>query len=387
MLTHCFVILTTKQIYQKENKEKPFYSVKLIFQDHWESYKLVHHPREIENTEVEKMLSCKDNSRGGFWFYCKTCKEYQFVPFGCNSRLCSCCGKRYSDKWSCMLAEKLDKHIIHRHLVFGIPDMLWNYFQSDRKLSKVLMDIAYKTIREVFSKMKRKDLIPGVIEAFHPFGKDLKNQPHTHMLVTEGGFDINGTFVQLGNYIPYNALHKTWEYNILKKLKKLLPQGVVEEAYRKYPNGFCVYVREDRISSRKGLVKYIGRYVRHPAIANSRIISYNGEAVKFYWKDHEDKIHYKIMLAHDFIFAIIQHIPEKNQKLVRYYGAYSRRKNKYLKSSITKLTSAKSTESSERIVCYCPKCYERMEFVFYSRKDVPPDKNFLSSWLEMKRLS
>jgi len=386
VLTPCVIIHTTQEAIPKENN-KPFYSVKQIFQENWEDYIKTHNVREIERTEVEKMLSCKDGSRGGFWYYCKACNEYLFVPFGCNSRLCSCCGKRYSDQWSCMLAEKLEKNIFHRHLVFGIPDMLWKYFQFDRRLSKVLMDIAYKTIREVFSKMKRKDLIPGVVEAFHPFGKDLKNQPHTHMLVTEGGFDINGAFVQLGNYIPYNSLHKTWEYNILKKLKKLLPIGIVDEAYRKYPNGFCVYVREDRISSRKGLVKYIGRYVRHPAIANSRITAYNKEAVRFYYEDHEKNKNYKIMLVHDFISAIIQHVPEKNQKLIRYYGYYSRRKNKCLKSSITKLISVKSTESSERMVCYCPKCYERMEFVFYSRKDVPPDKNLLSSWLEMKRSS
>ena len=90
------------------------------------------------------------------------------------------------------------------------------------------------------------------------------------------------------------------------------------------------------------------------------------------------------MLAHDFISAVIQHIPEKNQKLIRYYGIYSRRKKKSLKSSITKLISVKKSDGR---VCYCPKCYEMMELVLYSRKDVPPDKNLLSSWLEVKQLS
>ncbi len=155
-------------------------------------------------------------------------------------------------------------------------------------------------------------------------------------------------------------------------------------AYARYQNGFCVYVRKDRISSRKELAKYIGRYVRHPAIANTRIIAYNGEAVKFYWKDHDDNIHYKIMLVHDFISAIIQHIPEKNQKLVRYYGAYSRKKKKSIKSGTINFVLPKL---SEKGVAYCPKCHERMEFVFYSRKDVPPDKNKIVTWLEMNRLS
>jgi Putative transposase/Transposase zinc-binding domain len=330
------------------------------------------------------MLSCKDNNRGGFWYYCKNCGEYVFVPFGCNSRLCSCCGKRYSDQWASMLAERLEKNIFHRHLVFGIPDMLWNYFHDNRMLFKILMDISYKTIREVFSKINHRDVIPGVIEVYHPFGKDLKHQPHVHMIVTEGGFNKEGKFISSGNYIPYNLLHKNWEYNILKALRKYFPQGIVEEAYRKYPNGFCVYAREDRISSRRGLVRYIGRYVRHPAIANSRIIACNGEAVKFCYEDHDGKVHYKIMLVHDFISAIIQHVPEKNQKLVRHYGMYSRLKNKCIKSSITKSISMKSSEGR---VCYCPKCYERMEFVLYSKRNVPPDKNKLITWLEMKRLT
>ena len=90
------------------------------------------------------------------------------------------------------------------------------------------------------------------------------------------------------------------------------------------------------------------------------------------------------MLVHDFISAIIQHTPEKNQKLVRYYGAYSRRKKKSIKSSITNFVLPKL---SEKGVAYCSKCHERMEFVFYSKKDVPPDRNKLATWLEMQRLS
>ena len=364
----------------QRGNDKPFYSVKLIFQGHWESYKSTHNPREIEIIEVEKMLSCKDGSRGGFWYYCKTCDEYQFVPFGCNSRLCSSCGKRYTDQWASMLSERLEKNIFHRHLVFGIPDMLWKYFQEDRKLYKLLMDVAYKTIKQVFLKINHQDVIPGVIEVYHPFGRDIKHQPHVHMIVTEGGYNQEGKFISSGNYIPYNSLHKNWERNILKALKKRLPKGITEEAYRRYPDGFCVYVRKDRISSRKGLAKYIGRYVRHPAIANTRKIAYNGEAIRFYWKDHDNKIHYKIMLVYDFISAIIQHVPEKNQKLVRYYGAYSRKKKKSIKSSITEMFSNNQRD-------YCPKCHEKMEFILYSEGDKPPDKNTLSVWLEMKRLS
>ena len=60
----------------QEIYQKPFYSVKSIFQENWEDYLKTHKVREIERIEVEKMLSCKDESRGGFWYYCKNCNEY-----------------------------------------------------------------------------------------------------------------------------------------------------------------------------------------------------------------------------------------------------------------------------------------------------------------------
>ena len=67
----------------KIKNNKPFYSVKLIFQDGWSEYLKTHKVRDIEKLEVEKMLYCKDDSREGFWHYCKTCDEYLFLLLGC----------------------------------------------------------------------------------------------------------------------------------------------------------------------------------------------------------------------------------------------------------------------------------------------------------------
>ena len=90
------------------------------------------------------------------------------------------------------------------------------------------------------------------------------------------------------------------------------------------------------------------------------------------------------MLVNEFISAIIQHVPEKNQKLVRYYGYYSRRKKKGIKSGITNSLSVKSSEGR---VCYCPTCHERMEFMLYSKKYKPPNKNKITTWMELQQLS
>ncbi len=90
------------------------------------------------------------------------------------------------------------------------------------------------------------------------------------------------------------------------------------------------------------------------------------------------------MLVYDFMLAIIQHVPEKNEKLIRCYGSYSRRnagKIIEVQLSITKPISLKI--SKDRVV-YCSFCKERMEFVAYVKKPPPKNKEKITTWLEMQ---
>ncbi len=325
---------------------------------------------------MEKMLSCKQSC---FVCYCKRCNNYEIVQLGCNSRLCSCCGKRYTDQWADRLANKVAKNIIHRHFTFSLPIELREPIKQNRYLQKIISDSAYQTIKKMFSHSLRRNVIPGVIGVVHPFGKSLIFNPHVHCIVTEGGYDNQGKFISLGQYISYDAFHKKWQYEVLTALKKYLPEELIDYLFRKYPNGFAAYLKPERILSSKRLAQYIGRYVRHPAIANSRITAYNGEAVRFYYKDHQKQIYYKILLAENFISAIIQHIPEKNFRLVRYYGAYSRRKKNIIRQSIIRQKIL--TDFDRKREFHCSKCNEIMEIIMYC--DKPPDKDMskISNWI------
>jgi hypothetical protein len=78
------------------------FSVKDIFTDNhsWDRYYYFHRRevRLVEREEVEKMMSCKGPDRGCYVYHCPKCDEYHSISFGCNSRLCSDCGKRYTDQ-------------------------------------------------------------------------------------------------------------------------------------------------------------------------------------------------------------------------------------------------------------------------------------------------
>jgi hypothetical protein len=249
-----------------------------------------------------------------------------------------------------------------------------------RELQKVISDAAYTTIRKMFSYLLKRDITPGVIGVVHPFGKSLVFNPHVHNIVTHGGFDASGKFYSLPDFVSYDAFHKKWQYEVLTALKNYLPKELIDYLFTKYPNGFAAYLKPEKIRSSKRLAQYIGRYVRHPAIANSRITAYNKEAVKFFYKDHEGITHNVIMLVDEFISAIIQHIPDKNFRLIRYYGVYSRRKTKVIKQSI--ITQKILSDFISKRQFHCPNCNEIMEIVMFCDKPPPEDKSKITSWID-----
>lgn len=365
-------------------------TVRMIFEDNhnWDVYHYHNREkiREVELSEVQKMMSCKDSSRGFFVYYCEECDYNHVVYFGCNSRLCSSCGKNYTDKWAKSLSNAMFD-VPHRHIVLSVSDMLWSYMKEHRQLLKILMDSAITAINDTYSYFLRREVMAGAIVVLHPFSRDLSFKPHIHVLVTEGGFDSKGNFYPK-EFIPARALRKTWQYQVLTRFKNALPKTpeiarLIDYLFKRY-DGFYAYLpKESRITSRKQIAKYVARYVRHPAIANTRISGYDGRKVTFWYVDNENKKHYKTMKVFEFIEALIQHIPDRQFKMIRYYGAYSRKwKKKYAhfvkQRSITQTTL---TQFSERWVPKCPVCGSTMKFILYWKKG-PPDESSFGSKIE-----
>jgi len=362
-------------IFQNKN---PSLSVKQILASSWESYVLTHEVAPYQIKEVERSLGCYGYNNGCFVFYCKYCDEYIFQSYGCNSRLCSCCGKRYADQWSASLSKAMFP-VPHRHIVFSIPPEIRDFLRN-KAYWKDYMDCSITCFNNylpwMLKKMLRKtyDLDIGLICVLHPFGKDMKFHPHLHLLITEGGFDKNGKFLKV-NYFPAGAFRRCWQYVVLDKFQKLgLPHDIASALYKKYTNGFYVWVhKRGRIKHPKLVARYVGRYIRHPAIANRRLTYFDESTVMFYYDD-EGEIVDVVMTTEQFITALIQHIPEPHFKMIRYYGAYSRRRKGHF--------GAKTQSSIQQLSLYrfglikpilCPKCHREIEFVWYCKK-APPDK-------------
>jgi hypothetical protein len=101
---------------------------------------------------------------------------------------------------------------------------------------------------------------------------------------------------------------------------------LIDRLFVEYKDGFSVYAKR-RVSKPCLIASYIGRYLRHPAIAESRISEFNVETnMVTYWYADENKVKQFVTLpALEFIGRLVRLIPDKNFKLIRYYGLYSRR--------------------------------------------------------------
>ena len=164
--------------------------------------------------------------------------------------------------------------------------------------------------------------------------------------------------------------------------------GLVNRLYTQRKNGFYVHART-KMRSARSAAKYIERYMSRPAIAESRIISWDDKEVKFWYEDSEtgktDTVTKPIL---QFIGRLVSHIPEKQFKMVRHYGIYARNKRTLCRIAVKlwqleklmkekkihgwegKPVTNKKIRYRERMIkefsidpCKCPLCGSEMELV------------------------
>lgn len=310
------------------------FTIKQIFNDHWDNF-VIRNPeldiRQVVFDEVEKIINCGNPDYGYALYVCDHCKKFVKVPFRCKSRFCNTCGVKYAQDRAFSMTKKSIR-CKHRHIVFTMSDKLWPYFQKYRNLLDGLFEAASSSILSWFYELnKSQNFTPGIMCTLHTFGRDLKWNPHIHMLCTEGGAGNTEVF-RIVKHINFKALRFRWQKLLLDYLQNNLPEKELIEfkllknqIYKEYNNGFYVYAKPDNISSINQTINYVVRYTGRPAMAQSRIIDYDGTYVTYYYERHEDgkRIEEKVH-AYEFIKRLILHIPNKNFKVVRYYGIYAK---------------------------------------------------------------
>lgn len=297
-----------------------------IFIDHYEEMIYTLHPRKSVIENVDKMIHCGDPSFGGAMYGCSHCGKLKFVPFRCHSRFCPTCGNKYAMERTTSISFKMIP-VQHRHCVFTIDENLRSFFLNDRSLLDCLFHAVESVISRMFFELnKSKNFTPGFILVLHTFGRDLKWNPHIHCLLSEGGYSNDGFWRDV-HYFNYTYLRNSFRTVLLNEMESRIGPSfkkIKALCYKEHKDGFYVYAKPNHCDP-KTVAKYIGRYLGRPVIATSRIDHYDGDFVTFHYNRHEDdKYVVETVPVMNFISRLIQHIPEKHFKMIRYDGLYAR---------------------------------------------------------------
>jgi hypothetical protein len=319
---------------------------------HWEAFSAKHgkNIRAVVVKEIAKFRDCGNPKKGFKLMACEGCHDLKMVPYRCKGRFCTTCSCGETEEWGRMLTEDVFQ-VNHRHVILTIDEGLRDLFLKHRDWLKSFMDEGVRLIKEYFE--KKYKVTPGVIAGLHTFGSRLNFNPHIHMLVTMGGMAKNGEWKPAKDYIPFEMLRKQWQTVVLKLIRKRLSpeekrkvQPLLQKAYSENEEGFYVHAPKQK-GNVKTQLSYMGRYMRRPAIAVSRIEAYDGKCVTFRYTDKTDgKEKRETVSVEEFIARVIRHIPDEQFKTIRHYGVYSRR----TKSLSKKLVTAWQKEARKWIV-------------------------------------
>ena len=363
-----------------------------IFEDHWDCFYndnkiMVDTYRPNASKEVQKIIDCHNKDLGCTAYECPNCHDVIFVGNTCKSRLCTSCGYKYKNE----RVENILQRAInckHRQIVFTIPKEMRIYFFNFE-----YMDLLFKAVNIVldsiihikFKKNKNGLLKPystnksyklGFYSFLHTFGRDMKWNPHIHVLIAEKIFnEINGHSKEL-NYFNYDALSKRFQKVLLDLMKNIIPRKVRNEIYQKHPKGFYVYAEPKNFPSLKDGIEYVSRYCGRPCISENRIISYDGTNVTFWYNAHEDESYHEVTVsAIEFIKLILRHIIPSQFKTIRSYGFYRKKLpfhdkiNLLIKKHARKFRKQLLRHELSIITSFnhspydCPNCSTRMNFL------------------------
>ena len=295
--------------------------LKQIFKDHFQ--KMIDNGVRFRDTvikNVEKFINCGQN--GYATFVCEDCGIFRHITFRCKSRFCTTCGNRYNMERTDAMASKIID-VSHRHCIFTLPDTLRIYFRRDYALLQLFFDAVSQCLYRQF-----RGNTPAFICVLHTFGRDLKWNPHVHVILAEGSADAFGNWHAKG-YFHFESLRKSFQAIMLKSMLKALGpsfKATADNCYKSAENGFFVYAPKSKGKIRN-LINYLGRYLGRPVIAKSRIDDYDGTNVTFHYKRHEDNLLVReTVRAEDFIKRIVVHIPPHYFNMVRFYGLYAKSK-------------------------------------------------------------
>ncbi|MBE8130636.1 IS91 family transposase (plasmid) [Photobacterium damselae subsp. piscicida] len=309
-------------------------------QQEWLTFlnKHIGHVRGAVIENVTKMLACGTAAFGSRKYTCSNPRSshIQFINQTCKSRACNSCGNKATERWV-----QTQQYVLPdcewQHITFTMPDKLWEIFRYNRPLLGKLFNCAAQIL---ISWAKAKGLEIGIFCALHTYGRRLNWNTHIHLSVTRGGISPKtGTWKPI--FFKAKETEACWRYAIITLLREQYSEiDLSAEPY--------AHIREERdwhhfldsqyqwywkvhfakkTDNILQTVSYLGRYLKRPPVSASRLRHYSkgGMLTLDYLNHRTGQIESLTLPPAALIERLVEHIPDKGFKMIRYYGFLSNR--------------------------------------------------------------
>ena len=233
-----------------------------------------------------------------------------------------------------------------QHLVFTLPHDLNPVAQCHpRLIYNLLFKAASQTLLEFGHNPCWIGGEIGATMVLHTWGQNLNQHIHVHAVVTGGALSADGKRwlpARNGFLFPTRALSIVFRGKYLELLATAHRDGELQlpgeaDAFARLDtalrtNDWVVYAKPPFAGARQVLA-YLGRYTHKIAISNHRLVDFDGQYVRFRWRDYADRNRQKTMRLHadEFIRRFLLHVLPFRFTRIRHYGLLSNRdRNKKL---------------------------------------------------------
>ena len=153
--------------------------------------------RPVVGQVADKFLACGVLEHGFARIRCDDCTHEYLLAFSCKCRyFCPSCHAKRLAIWEQWLDTTLLAPVPHRQVVLTIPKRLRAYCLYRRRLLGEIARVAAHTLTAAIRTLTgERDLAVGIVACLQTHGSRANWHPHLHLLVTDGGFRPDGTFV------------------------------------------------------------------------------------------------------------------------------------------------------------------------------------------------
>jgi len=322
-------------------------TVQTILQEHYAAFAASHPLAAYQRDAAERLRDCRTAALGGHWRSCPNGHVHTAHYNSCHHRSCSLCAALQRERWLASWKERL-LDCSHVHTTFTTPQdlvPLWRY--NKRKFAQLLFRAATGALRELLRDPEYLGGLPGILAGLHTWSQQLLAHIHLHVLVTWGGLNAEGQWVEPKRdcLLPRKVLMKRFRGKFLAFLRKaldrgqlVLPPDLTEAAARSLLNrlgrvAWNVDIPE-RYEHGQGVATYLARYLKGGPISHGRLLDCRDGVVRFRYRDNRDEDpedgrgRRKILpLPVDtFLARMLEHVPPPNMQTVRGYGLYANSK-------------------------------------------------------------